>query len=254
MENDSNILHNENNFFTANKLKMIAIILMLLDHFVVIFIQEESVLHMVLIIPGRIVSPIICFLISEGYHYTSNRKNYIFRLFVLAVVSHIPFNIAFNHSLSPLEATSVIWALVMGLVALTALKSNLPVVLKPLILVLCCIAAYTANWNFIAVLWIVAFGLFHGNFKRQMVAFCAVGIVCNLMPSYLRYIFSSGNYLHWYQLGIFLAVPFLALYSGKLGKKSKAMSYSFYVFYPMHLILLFILNHYTPLAEMLGRL
>jgi TctA family transporter len=254
MENDSNILHKENNFFTANKLKMIAIILMLLDHFVVIFIQEESVLHMVLRIPGRIVSPIICFLISEGYHYTSNRKNYIFRLFVLAVVSHIPFNIAFNHSLSPLEATSVIWALVMGLVALTALKSDIPVALKPLILVLCCIAAYTANWNFIAVLWIVAFGLFHGNFKRQMLAFCVVGIVCNLMPSYLRYIFSSGNYLHWYQLGIFLAVPFLALYSGKLGKKSKAMSYSFYVFYPMHLILLFILNHYTPLAEMIGRL
>jgi len=201
---------------------------------------------------GRIVAPIICFLIAEGYYYTSNRKKYVLRLFVLAVISHWPFITCFDYTF--FQATSVIWALVMGLVALTAIKSEkIHIVLKPFIVAVCCAAAYTANWNFVAVLWIVAFGLFHGNFRRQILAFCAIGIVFHLGPVYLRFLLSRMEYLHWYQAGIFFAIPLLAMYNGKLGKKSKFMSYSFYVFYPLHLILLYALNNFTLLAEMLGR-
>jgi len=227
----------EHTFFTANKLKIIAMALMLLDHFAVVFLPGNTLLHMLFRFPGRIVAPLICFFIAEGYHYTSNRKKYILRLLGLALVSHIPFNITFGHTLSPFEATSVIWALAMGLIALSALKSEkLHLVVKALILAACCALAYTANWNFIAVLWIVVFGLFHGNFKRQILAFCAVGIVFHLAIVYHRFGFS-----HWFQLGIFLAIPLLALYNGKLGKKSKVMAYSFYVFYPAHLLLLYLL-------------
>ena len=234
---NSGINLRNNEFFTANKLKVIAMALMFVDHFAVLLVTHNELLRILLRFPGRIVAPVICFFIAEGYHYTSNRKNYILRLLALAVISHIPFNITFGHSLSPLEATSVIWALAMGLIALSVCKNEkIPLPVKLAALAACCAAAYTANWNFVAVLWIVAFGLFHGNFKRQILAFCAVGIVFHLALVYHRFGFS-----HWYQLGIFLPIPLLAMYNGKLGKKSKIMAYSFYVFYPAHLLFLYLL-------------
>ena len=226
-----------NNPLNANTLKVIAMALMLLDHFAVVFLPGDTMLHMLSRLLGRIVAPVICFFIAEGYHYTSDRKKYILRLLVLALISHIPFNITFGHTLSPREATSVIWALVMGLIALSALKSEkLHLIVKVLILALCCALAWTANWNFVAVLWIVVFGLFHGNFRKQILAFCAVGIVFHLAIAFHRF-----GLAHWFQLGIFLAIPLLAMYNGKLGKKSKVMAYSFYVFYPAHLLLLYLL-------------
>ena len=228
----------------ANALKMIAITLMFFDHFALVFFSQDSLAQMLFRFPGRIVAPVICFFIAEGYHYTSNRIKYIVRLLVLAVISHIPFNILFYDSLSPLVATSVIWPLALGLIALSAIKSEkVHIILKPVILAVCCAAAWTANWNFVAVLWIAAFGFFHGNFKRQIIAFCVIGIVFHLALVYHRFQFS-----HWFQLGIFLAIPLLALYNGKLGKKSKIMAYSFYVFYPAHLLLLYFLDRFTSLA------
>jgi len=236
---------NSSNPLDANTLKIIAMVLMFLDHFAVVFFPGDTLLHILFRFPGRIVAPVICFFIAEGYHYTSSRKKYILRLLALALISHIPFNITFGHTLSPFEATSVIWALALGLIALSALKSEkLHVIVKALILALCCALAWTANWNFVAVLWIAAFGLFHGNFKRQILAFCAIGIVFHLALVYHRF-----GFAHWFQLGIFLSIPLLALYNGKLGKKSKVMAYSFYVFYPAHLLFLFFLDRFMPLVE-----
>ena len=235
---NSNINRGANDFFTANKLKIIAMALMFLDHFALLFFADNELLRMLCRFPGRIVAPVICFFIAEGYHHTSSKEKYIFRLLALALLSHIPFNITFYDTLSPFVATSVIWALVMGLVALTAVKSEkIPLALKPVIVAACCAAAITANWNFVAVLWIVAFGLFHGNFRRQILSFCVIGIVFHLSLVYYRF-----GFAHWYQLGIFLPIPLLAMYNGKLGKKSKIMAYSFYVFYPGHLLLLYFLN------------
>ena len=225
---------------------------MLWDHFVVVFFPEGMMLRMILRVPGKIVAPIICYLIAEGYHYTSNRRKYLSRLLIFALISHYPFILCFNYSF--FQATSVIWALAMGLLALIALKSDkIHIVLKPVILAACCAAAYTANWNYVAVLWIVSFGLFHGNFKRQILAFSAVGIAFHIMPALLRFMLSRSDLFHWYTIGIFLAIPLLAMYNGKLGKKSKVMSMAFYVFYPAHLILLYLLNRFTTLAELFGR-
>jgi hypothetical protein len=116
----------------------------------------------------------------------------------------------------------------------------------------CCALSYTANWHFVAVLWILGFGLFHGNFKRQAAAFCMVGALY-LMLSLRRFGFFDDISPQWFQLGIFLAIPLLAMFNGKTGKKSRFMTWFFYVFYPAHLILLFLLNQFTGLAEILGR-
>lgn len=147
------------------------------------------------------------------------------------------------------------WGLAMGLIALAAVKSETVSNLSKLVvLCLCCLLALTANWNYIAVLWIVMFGLLHGSFRRQMIGFCGIGVLFHLIPTYLNFGFVHEGYPHWYQLGVFLAIPMLSLYHGERGKKSAALTYFFYWFYPLHLVLIYCMDNYTALADLIGGL
>ena len=237
---------------SANKLKIIAAVLMFFDHFVTVFFAHNEMISLVFRLLGRTSAPIFCFFIAQGFYYTSNIRKYILRLLALAVISHLPYDLAFG--LSIIRYTSVVWPLALGLIALAALKSEkIHLILKILILAACCALSYTANWNFVAVLWVVAFGLFHGNFKLQMAAFSLIGIVLHLALQFYRFGFFHERFPQWFQLGIFLALPLLFMFNGKQGKKSKFMTWFFYVFYPVHLLLLYLLKHFSGLAEIIGR-
>ncbi|MEA4833270.1 MAG: TraX family protein [Oscillospiraceae bacterium] len=238
--------------FNSNQLKIIAIIAMFFDHVVTGFISHNTLIGLILHIPGRIAAPIMCYMIAEGYHHTSNIKKYITRLLIFAVISHLPYNLYFGFKF--FQATSIIWGLALGLIALTAVKSDrLHFVVKLFVLALCCALSVTANWNYVAVLWIVVFGLFYGDFKKQMLGFCTVGVICHLIPTYINFGPSHKGYPHWYQLGIFLAIPVLALYNGERGKKSKFITWFFYIFYPVHLIMLYLIKLLIPyISNLLG--
>lgn len=213
-------------------LKNLAIIAMFFDHIFAVFVPQDTLEGVVLRIAGRIAAPIMCYMIAEGYHYTSDLKKYTLRLFLFAVVSHFPY--VWYFGLQWWQATSVIWGLALGLVALAAAKRedwSLP--LRAAIVLACCLLAVPADWNYVAVLWILFFGLFRGQTEKQLFSFAVIGILFHIIPS-IREI----GWTQAYQLGIFLAVPLLLLYKGRQGKKSNLMKWGFYVFYPFHLVLL----------------
>ena len=239
---------------TANKLKLIAAFFMFFDHFASVFFPHNAFISLVLRMVGRTAAPVFCFSIAMGYHYTSNLRNYILRLLLLALISHIPYNLAFAYSLSVLRATSVVWPLALGLIALAVFKNEkINIFLKLALSGAACILSYTANWNFFAVLWILAFGLFHGNFKRQIAGFTLIG-AAYILWQLRRYGLFHEFYPQWFQFGIFLSIPLLAMYNGRGGKKSLFSTWFFYVFYPLHLIILYLLKSFTPLAGVLGSL
>lgn len=223
---------------TANKLKFIAASAMLFDHAAAVFVPHGTPLGMILRIPGRISAPIMCFMIAEGYGKTRDVKKYIARLLVFAAVSHVPYNLCFGYSLSPLEATSVMWSLALGLIALTAVKSeSVHEYLKLPILCLCCLLSFTADWNYVAVLWIVMFGVFHGDFRRQAIGFCVIGAVFSLIPSFIR--FGPSRI---FMIGSLLALPLLGTYRGERGRNTGFYKWFFYFFYPLHLLALHLID------------
>ncbi len=230
---------------SATWLKILAALAMVVDHTAALFLPYGSILRLILRMFGRIAAPSMCFMIAEGYHYTSNRKKYLIRLLVFAVISHLPYNLAMGFALSPLKATSAIWALAMGLVALMAVKNEkLHPVLRIAVLGICCVLAYTANWNYIAVLWIVAFGIFHGHRGKQLLAFIVIGMVLHISQQFAPVLLgrvSLADFTQWHQVCIFLAVPLLALYDGSRRCKSKWFSWGFYILYPAHLLILYVL-------------
>ena len=231
---------------SATWLKILAALAMVVDHTVALFLPHGSILRLILRIFGRLAAPAMCFMIAEGYHHTSNRKKYLLRLLVFAVISHLPYTLAMGFGLSPLDATSAIWALAMGLVALMAVKNEkLHPILRVGSVALCCLLAYTANWNYIAVLWIVAFGIFHGQRKKQLIAFALIGAVLHIGQQFAPLLLgrvSMESFKNWHQLGIFLAIPVLALYDGSRRCKRKWFSWGFYILYPAHLLILYLLT------------
>jgi hypothetical protein len=93
--------------------------------------------------------------------------------------------------------------------------------------------AVPADWNYVAVLWILFFGLFRGQTEKQLLSFAIIGILFHIIPS-----ISEIGWTQSYQIGIFLAMPLLLFYKGRQGKKSNLMKWGFYAFYPFHLLLL----------------
>lgn len=212
---------------------------MFFDHAITGFLTHESLLTVILHIPGRVVAPIMCYFIAEGYYHTSNLKRYIVRLLIIAVISHFAYNLYFGYTMW--EATSVMWGLAMGLIALAAVKHDrFHILIKLFILGVCCLLSVTANWNYIAVLWIVAFGVFRGQFMKQMISFIIIGYGLYAIPTFLNL-----GWHHTYQFGIILTIPLLALYKGRRGSHSVISKWGFYIFYPAHLFLLYIFKYYV---------
>ena len=130
----------------GSTLKIFAIVTMFIDHFGAVILESymkqfpndpaelaamENVNQTSLLIVsfvdmlfrciGRMAFPIFIFLLVEGFMHTHNRAKYAFRLFLFALISEIPFNLALTgHAFSkPFSGVtfgyqSVFWTLLLG--------------------------------------------------------------------------------------------------------------------------------------------
>jgi len=240
----------------AGQLKLIAILAMTLDHLAWTFFPGYepawyvAAIHLV----GRMTAPIMWFFIAEGYHHTRNADRYTARLFLFAIISHFAyrfFSAGFSgwHSFLPfaegncLDQTSVMWSLAWGLVMLriahsTRIRNEL---MRVLLILLICAVSFPADWSCIAALCILAIGTNRGNFRAQMgwmMFYCAIYAVVYSLALDLAY--------GILQLGTVLAIPILRRYNGKRSGSPvfhRAMKWGFYLYYPMHLLLLGLLQH-----------
>lgn len=104
---------NKYRFLTGNALKIFAVSVMLFDHFCKIVLQWllnnywselynngritweqysqiDSFIRFDLYAVGTMAFPIFCYLLSEGFYYTRNRRRYIEFILVFAIVSELP--------------------------------------------------------------------------------------------------------------------------------------------------------------------
>ncbi len=221
----------------ANQMKLLAILAMVVDHTAIVLVPDSFPGMWMLRVIGRMTAPIMCYFIAEGYYHTSNLKKYMGRLFLIAVAAHIPHNLCLGYDLFQIwNATDVMFPLLFGLIALTVWESQKihPILLKLFIVGLFCLLAYSGDWNYIAVLWILGFGIFHGDIRKQLIAFTAVSCIYLLQPFVYNYSSLSIS-----RFGIFLTVPLFLFYNGQRGKKSKAIQWGFYWFYPLHFLVIY---------------
>lgn len=244
---------------TSFWLRIIAAVTMLIDHIAYVLIPYSSAYYMPMRIIGRLSFPIFCFLIAEGFMHTRSLKKYLLRLGILAIVSEIPFNLAFYRDVLDSRSRNVFFTLTLGLLALTAAgrlglfileKLNLKASLckshamqmlaaSPVIALLCWAADYIhCDYGAYGVLLICAFYLFSSNRIAAVCALAAVtlwkyGLEIDTIPLFEIHIAKQVQ-----QYAIVSALPLL-IYNKKPG--TARFKEAFYVFYPVHLICLWII-------------
>ncbi len=234
----------------GHALKMIAVVTMLIDHIGAALyyslpelsgFADPSVrdqLYDVLRAIGRTAFPIFAFFLVEGFILTRSRFRYAVRLLIFAFLSEIPFQLAFDAEFH-FGFKNVIFTLLFGLITIDCLEhigvkrlfggdaeASFPGVFRTVILSSFTVSlmmflawAFDSDYDYRGVLLIVIFYLFR---DMRLLA---------LVLGYLSFLWEP-----WSVVGFML----LMTYNGERGKQHK---YFFYVFYPVHLMLIWLLRY-----------
>lgn len=241
----SNALSLKKQGLTSNQLKWIAIVCMLIDHIAWSFVATDSVLGQIMHTIGRVTAPIMCFLLVEGFYHTKNVNKYLLRLFIFALASWIPFSLFMAGRLFT-PYLGMIWTLFLALVALKVCKGTQPAIIKVLCVIGLCFLSIFGDWQIFGVLYVLCFGLNRGNFKKQVVWFSVISVmmfITMIAPAFLADDFNVFS--QTFLIGVFLPLPLIYIYNGKLGGEKLPATFNrwvFYIFYPAHLLIIYLFS------------
>lgn len=242
---------------TGSSLKMIAIITMFIDHTAAVILERMLygqglspetmnlyIVYMVMRLIGRLGFPIFCFLLIEGFCYTRNVKKYALRLFLFALISEVPFDLGFIGNTFYWQYQNVFFTLFIGLLVLTGFRFAEEKIEwgKPFLIVfdflVLAAGMYAADWLMtdyggMGVLTIAAMYLFRKNRVLEAGIGCAVLTMMSLNEI----------------TAFFVLIP-IHKYNGKRGWNLK---WVFYVFYPLHILLLYLIAYAMGLGNIMLR-
>jgi hypothetical protein len=230
-------------------IRIIAVVAMLCDHMWITVAQNYSWLAYV----GRIAFPLFAFLLVEGFYHSKDRGKYFGRLFFFAIISELPFNLMHNGTFAYSLHQNVLWTLMLGLLAMMsidAIKRKIDnVVVTGVSTVIITYAAYhIASSLFVDYLGfgILTVILFYTcrNLRYawigQLTGLIYINVVMMRGPSILLPWFWGSFELPLQALAT-LSLLILWQYSGAKGPGNNISQLGFYLFYPLHMLLLALL-------------
>lgn len=236
---------------TGSQLKIIAIIAMLIDHIAVgilvpysHMITNQETLRIILDTYygmrciGRIAFPIFCFLLVEGFIHTKNIKKYALNLGLFVLISEIPFDLNFSGNTLSFEYQNVFFTLFIALIVLMGLKLTgerykdnniLKWILIATVTVLGCLVVEILNTDYssLGIITVVTFYLTRNNKFQSIISLAAL-----IVSAFAINGFAMGAF----ELPAIFAIPAISMYNGQRGKN---MKYFFYLFYPIHLMIIY---------------
>lgn len=219
----------------SNSLKIIAILAMVLDHIAIAFISMSSPFYYILRIIGRITAPIMFYSLANGFFYTKNKFKYGFRLLLFAVISQIPYSLFLDNKVIVYDNYNILFTLFLSFICLYALYDIKNYFFKILILLLMCSLSLFCEYGIFGIVLVLMFYLFRESKLKTFF----YSILCCL---YLLIRTTLENSVIVFVLfgGLFLAIPLFNMDSGEKGKLN--LKYMFYLFYPIHLIVLYLIR------------
>lgn len=222
---------------SSNKLKLIALVTMLIDHVGMVFFPKELLFREI----GRIAFPIFIFLLVEGFFFTKSRRNYLLRLLVFSFISEIPFNLAISSKIFYPEKSNVFFTLALGLIVMILadrLYDRPPILFSEL---LSSVPAVIA----ILICFFIA-DVAHTDYGSTGVMAIGTGYILKKLGMHRCLVFAgiaaSLTLVKPMEVYSFFALPLIFFYNGSLGSKSPLLRSFFYLFYPVHLLLLFFIS------------
>lgn len=234
-------------FINSEYLKLLAMFFMTLDHMWATIIPGNQWMTYV----GRMAFPIFAFQIAEGYIHTSNYKKYLKRLFIFALISEIPFNLMVGSSIIYPFHQNVLFTLSLGLLTISALdkfKKNPNLENSLLALLAIIIYPLIATFGFTDYggmgVWTVVMFYFLRDFKFAWFFQLIAMVLLNMVIIQGMYIPLEifGRIIEFKTQGFaVLALIPIGLYNGKKGSNNSRFKYSIYIFYPAHMLILYLI-------------
>jgi hypothetical protein len=245
-------------------LKILGIILMIIDHIHQMFYIYGAPVWFNMI--GRACMPIFLFMSAEGFYYTKSRKKYMLRLLIgfwfmnimnLLIELQFPLeNVALMNNVfgTMLLAVFYMWMtdmvrkgfkeksfkkIILGIggtllpflayiLMTAAISADLITAAKVIVIAVPTIFTVEGGWS--AVLLAVLFYWLRKNRWVQLIPLVVLSVLSA----------RSGGY-QW--MMVFAIIPII-LYNGRQGRKDK---YFFYIFYPAHIYLFYIVSYFYSL-------
>lgn len=221
---------------------------MLADHFAWLFLETYSTPGQLFHVVGRTTIPIMCFFIAQGYYQTHSRAKYAARLAVFAVISQIPYHYFMTGNLNVLSAPvrlNVLFTLLFALLFVWILDKMRYQFAGWLALMVLALLASWGDWSVFAVIFTVIFAENRFDPNRQMLLFAGAATATAGFLAWSNSLLSSSPpWGGFFQFGLLLAIPLLLCYNGQRGT-SHAGKWLFYVFYPLHLMILTIIHQFV---------
>ena len=204
---------------TGFQLKLLAMLAMTADHIGAVFFPEIPLLRWI----GRLAMPVLCFFIGEGLRHTRSPRRYLLRLTGFALLSELPFDLAFYGGIE-WGHQNAYFTLALGLLALWAIQSR---GMEGWLLALTAALAAEllgCDYGMYGVLLILLLDRFHRARSEQLAAAALLNLAFFGLQT---------------QTLSLIALTLLWLYNGKRGRDDRRL---FYLYYPAHLCVLGILR------------
>lgn len=203
-------------------LKIFAIIFMFIDHVGYVFFPEQSLFRII----GRLAFPIFAFQIGIGFKHTKNKEKHILLLLLFAILSQIPFWLMTNIHVTS-SMLNVLFAFVFALTIIYCNDNIKSYFIKiPLSIILILLTFYIkVDYGVLGILLTVFLYYFAHN---KFIAFIILASF-----TFLHYVINNSIL----QLYCLISLLFIWLFNGKKGPNTK---WFFYIFYPAHMLILFV--------------
>ena len=219
---------------STNQLKVLAIIFMTIDHIGYMLFPKIALFRML----GRLAFPLFAFTFGEGCMHTKNRTKHFLTLCVMAFLCQIVYTFVTNSLYMNILVTLAMSAALIYSFDIakrwdTILAYIFPGIVLIAIFYICCMLPYrlkgtgfSVDYGFLGVMLPVL--VYHGEEKNDKLFLLALGLL------------ALGAAAGKTQLLSLFALPILYFYNGRRGRMN--MKYFFYAYYPLHLIIIFMIG------------
>ena len=223
---------------SRDAIKMLAMLTMLLNHIANALLPAGAPLTNAFLYIGYFTAVTMCFFLVEGYGYTRSKRKYAGRLLGFAVLSQLPYQLAFpEHGMAGFVQFNMLFTLLLCFLVLLVQEKVQDRILQGVCIVLLICASLFCDWALLAPIFTLLFTWAKGSRPRQHIAFGAAALLYGGMAW-------LGSGLWWDFFGC--AVPILVAgffilyhYNGQRAAHGRTFyKWFFYAFYPTHLLVL----------------
>lgn len=207
-----------------NHLKLIALITMIIDHIGLLLLPEMKLFRII----GRLSFPIFAYFIAEGWYYTKNKAKYTLLIAIFALITQPIYHFTLSDTKLNILFTFLLAIALMYLIDKCSAKNiEFIIYLVVFLIVLIFVSILDfIDYGLLGVLLPTIFYMFRDNHIKYLISTITIAIFSVLFSTI--------------QLFSIISIVLLYMYNGEKGKLN--LKYAFYVVYPAHMILLYLIS------------